>query len=107
MGGVCERFSDLQFISVESGIGWIPFALEAMDWQWRNTGLPRERPSWQLPSEYFRRQWYSCFWFERESVADTIASIGEDRVLYETDFPHATCQAPGPASVGVAARSYI
>lgn len=107
MGGVCERFPELQFISVESGIGWIPFILEAMDWQWRNTGLPGERPDWLLPSEYFRRQWYSCFWFERASVATTIESIGADRVLYETDYPHATCQAPGPASVGVSARSYI
>ena len=37
------------FVSVESGIGWIPFALDALDWQWKNCGVadraPRVRPA--------------------------------------------------------------
>ena len=48
-GGICHRFPDLNFVSVESGIGWIPFALEALDWQWKNCGVadraPRVRPA--------------------------------------------------------------
>jgi len=31
--GVLERFPDLKIVSVESGIGWIPFFLEALDYQ--------------------------------------------------------------------------
>ena len=69
-GGICHRFPDLDFVSVESGIGWIPFALAALDWQWQNCGVPAEHPEYDLlPSEYFRRQIYGCFWFERDTAA--------------------------------------
>ena len=42
--GICHRFPDLKFVSVESGIGWLPFLLEAMDWQWVNSGCPGGAP---------------------------------------------------------------
>jgi hypothetical protein len=67
-GGICQRFPSLNFVSVESGIGWIPFFLEAMDWQWKKYGLHKFHPDRLLPSEYFRRQFYSCFWFERATI---------------------------------------
>jgi predicted TIM-barrel fold metal-dependent hydrolase len=107
IGGVCERFPKLNFVSVESGVGWIPFLLETMDWQWANVGFAKNRPAAPIPSEIFRRQWYSCFWFERGTVGPAIEAMGVDHVLYETDFPHSNSQAPGPASPGVAAREYI
>ena len=59
-GGVCHRFPDLTFVSVESGVGWLPSALETFDWQWRNggvrTGAPRVRPAAErvLPSPDLR-----------------------------------------------------
>jgi predicted TIM-barrel fold metal-dependent hydrolase len=106
-GGICERFPNLSFVSVESGVGWVPFLLEAMDWQWENCGLRVEHPDNLLPSEYFRRQFYACFWFERGTLPAAIKSVGEDNILYETDFPHPTSQSPGPASAGVPAKVYI
>src|SRR5262249_40426911 len=30
--GVCHRYPRLNFVSVESGVGWIPFVLESMNW---------------------------------------------------------------------------
>jgi predicted TIM-barrel fold metal-dependent hydrolase len=30
-----------------------------------------------------------------------------DRILFETDFPHPTCQSPGPATEGRAAKEYL
>ena len=51
-----------------------------------------------LPSEYFARQIYSCFWFERASAATAIEQLGADHVMFETDFPHPTGITPGPAS---------
>src|SRR6202022_3368215 len=41
-GGVCHRFPRLNFVSVESGIGWIPFTVAAMDWQWKGSGVTVE-----------------------------------------------------------------
>jgi predicted TIM-barrel fold metal-dependent hydrolase len=107
-GGVCHRFPDLNFVSVESGIGWIPFALDSLDWQWLNCGVPKEHPEYELlPSEYFKRQIYGCFWFERETALFAIERLGTDNILYETDFPHPTSMSPGPASSAVAPPEYL
>ena len=94
---LCERFPTLNFVSVESGCGWIPFMIEALDWQWMNSGAAREHPHHELPSTYFRRQVYGSFWFEQESFRRTIELI-PDNLMFETDYPHPTALCPGPAS---------
>jgi len=95
-GGVCHRFPRTKFVSVESGAGWIPSALETFDWQWRNAGVWAEHPEYDLlPSEYFRRQIYGCFWFEQGGLQTALHTLA-DNLLYETDYPHPTCMAEGP-----------
>jgi uncharacterized protein len=107
-GGVCHRFPNLKFVSVESGVGWVPYALHHLDWQWKNCGVPQEHPEYDLlPSEYFTRQMYGCFWFESATVKAAIDQLGADWILYESDFPHPTSMAPGPATVAVEPREYI
>lgn len=107
-GGICHRFPDLDFVSVESGIGWIPFALEGLDWQWKNCGVCEEHPEYDLlPSEYFERQIYGCFWFERDSAVLAIDLMGADNILYETDFPHPTSMSPGPATTAQRPDDYL
>jgi uncharacterized protein len=107
-GGICHRFPDLSFVSVESGVGWIPFALDALDWQWKNCGVAQEHPDYDLlPSEYFARQIYGCFWFEEEGALYALDRLGPGNVLYETDFPHPTSMSPGPASAAVAPNIYL
>ncbi len=93
--GICHRFPNLKFVSVESGIGWIPFLLEAMDWQWLGSGVREEHPEYDLlPSEYFKRQVYACFWFETTAPQRLLDVIGHKNVLFETDFPHPTSLFP-------------
>jgi predicted TIM-barrel fold metal-dependent hydrolase len=107
-GGVCHRFPDLNFVSVESGVGWIPFALDALDWQWKNCGVALEHPEYDLlPTEYFKRQIYGCFWFEHETARFAIEYLGDDNILYETDFPHPTSMSPGPATTAISPRDFI
>jgi predicted TIM-barrel fold metal-dependent hydrolase len=107
-GGVCQRFPRLKFVSVESGVGWVPFLLEGMDWQFHNSGAHIEHPELELlPSEYFARQIYSCFWFERASARAAIEQLGADHVMFETDFPHSTGITPGPASAALAPRDHL
>jgi len=107
-GGICHRFPKLDFVSVESGIGWIPFALDALDWQWKNCGVALEHPEYDLlPSEYFKRQIYGCFWFEHATALATIDILGPDNIFYETDFPHPTSMSPGPATAAVNPKDYI
>jgi predicted TIM-barrel fold metal-dependent hydrolase len=105
-GGVCHRFPELKLVSVESGAGWIPAALETFDWQWRNGGVRMEHPEYDLvPSEYFQRQVYGCFWFEEQAALDAIAQY-PDNILFETDYPHPTCQHPGPKTPAQRPRDY-
>ena len=107
ISGICHRHPKLNFVSVESGVGWVPYVLEAVDWQWLNSGCRDEHPEMDLlPSEYFKRQVYGCFWFEKESARHTMQMI-PDNLLYETDFPHPTSMSPGPASVASNPKHYI
>ncbi|MCU1461702.1 MAG: putative amidohydrolase [Acidimicrobiales bacterium] len=94
---ICARHPGLNFVSVESGCGWLLFLLEALDWQWENTGAHLAFPEREFPSVYFRRQVYGSFWFERDSMRRTIGAL-PDNVMFETDFPHPTSLCPGPAS---------
>jgi predicted TIM-barrel fold metal-dependent hydrolase len=104
--GVCHRFPKLDLVSVESGASWVIFAIEAFDWQWKNNGVASEHPEYDLlPSEYFRRQIYACFWFEELGVQRAI-EIFPDNLMFETDFPHPTSMSPGPASSAVRPRDY-
>ena len=83
-------------MSVESGVGWIPSFLEALDYQQRESA-PGSMDTLSLrPSEYFRRQVYGCFWFEHQSVPAAIEALGVERILFETDYPHPTCLYPDP-----------
>jgi predicted TIM-barrel fold metal-dependent hydrolase len=105
-GGICHRFPRLKFVSVESGVGWIPGVLETFDWQWRNSGVPGEHPEYDLlPTEYFRRQIYGCFWFETAGARWAIDQY-PDNILYETDYPHPTCQHPGPRTLARYPRDF-
>jgi predicted TIM-barrel fold metal-dependent hydrolase len=89
--GVLPRFPELKFVSVESGIGWIPFVLEAADHSYLEA-RPGRHSEWDLlPSEYFRRQVYACYWFETVAPTKLLGDIGVDNILFETDFPHPTC----------------
>lgn len=108
LSGMCHRYPKLNFVSVESGVGWVPFLLEAMDWQWKNSGCRDEHPEMDLlPSEYFKRQVYACFWFEEKSAIKAIEAIGSENLLYETDFPHPTSMSPGPNSVAINPKDFI
>jgi predicted TIM-barrel fold metal-dependent hydrolase len=92
--GLFERCRNLKIVSVESGIGWIPFVLESIDYEWAETGSSGEQALPEPPSSYFRKHNYGCFWFEKTAPTKLIDQVGEDNVLFETDFPHPTCLYP-------------
>jgi predicted TIM-barrel fold metal-dependent hydrolase len=92
--GLCDRFPNLPFVSVESGFGYITYLLESLDWHWKGYGAHRQSP--MLPSEYFRRQCYGSFWFETQTLP--LLETYPDNFMFETDYPHPTSMSPGPAS---------
>jgi predicted TIM-barrel fold metal-dependent hydrolase len=98
LSGMFDRHPDLQMVSVESGIGWIPFILETLDYEMAENAPDELAQLKKPPSEYFRSNLYATFWFERNQgrLPELIQSVGEDRILFETDFPHPTCMYPDP-----------
>ena len=50
------------------------------------------------PSEYFKDHWHATYWFERAqgNVQAVVDSVGEDNILFSTDYPHPTCLYPSP-----------
>ena len=91
--GLLDRYEKLTFVSVESGLGWIPFTLEALDMEYRETGAVAGKLK-RMPSEYYSTNFLSCFWFERRDLSHTIKQLGAETVMFETDFPHPICLYP-------------
>jgi predicted TIM-barrel fold metal-dependent hydrolase len=93
LSGILPRYPKLRIVSVESGIGWLPFALEAIDYQFIEGGGRRTRPEFdRLPSGYFEAQVSVTFWFEEFAVRNLVGNaIPVGNVMFETDFPHPTC----------------
>jgi predicted TIM-barrel fold metal-dependent hydrolase len=88
-----DRFPNLKLVSVEGGVGWVPYLLEIADYQLDETIQPHERLGKRRPSEYFRDHWYIMFWFESFGPRH-VDEIGVKNVLLETDWPHPTCLYP-------------
>jgi predicted TIM-barrel fold metal-dependent hydrolase len=95
-GGILERHPRLKLVSVESGIGWLPFFLQSLDYQLGELTPDMANKLSLKPSEYFRRQCAGCFWFENEGLLSDIEYLGDQAVLFESDFPHPTCFYPNP-----------
>jgi uncharacterized protein len=96
--GIFDRFPKLKMVAVESGVGWIPFILETMDYELEENAPEQYAQLHRKPSEYFAHNWYATFWFEQAQgdVQGLIDKVGEDNILFETDFPHPTCLYPSP-----------
>ena len=91
--GIPLRHPRLKIVSGETGISWLPFLIEAMDFQWHeNIEAEDKRDFWQgmMPSEIYRRNFSASFWFETTALAEHIDFLGADTVMFETDFPHGT-----------------
>lgn len=90
MSDLLKNYPALKIVSVESGAGWIPYLLESLDYMSEQAGQTYE-PSLR---ERFQRSISACVFFERENIVDTIRLVGEDNVMFETDFPHPACLYP-------------
>jgi predicted TIM-barrel fold metal-dependent hydrolase len=75
---------------VESGVGWIPYLLEALEYMSIEAGLEYT----SSPTEVFRRQIYACSFFEKKNFIETVRQVGADNIMFETDFPHPACLYP-------------
>jgi predicted TIM-barrel fold metal-dependent hydrolase len=94
--GMFDRYPALKVVSVESGMGWVPFILEALDYEMDENAPDAKARMKLLPSEYFKQNIYATTWFEHRNLAALIDAVGDDNIMFETDFPHPTCLYPAP-----------
>lgn len=86
--GICERFPELRFAVVESGIGWVPWTLTAMDEAYRKHHMWARPKLEELPSTYFRRQGYASFGEDAPGLALAEEFDLVDNFMWASDYPH-------------------
>jgi len=90
--GVFERWPELKLVLVESGFTWAPSLMWRLDKAFDT--LRSEVPHLKLkPSDYIKRNvwWTSQPMDEPENrrfLADIFESLGWDRLLFSSDYPH-------------------
>ena len=83
--GALERYPGMKFVLGECGASWIPYVLARMDDEYEDQF---SHLNFSLkPSEYWHRQGYTTFQHE-STIADVIHLVGEDNVLWGSDYPH-------------------
>lgn len=83
--GVLERHPNLRIVLGESGLGWLPYALERMDHEYK--GRFQDLELKMLPSEYWRRQCKACFMTDQVGLK-LIDELGLETLLWGSDYPH-------------------
>jgi len=95
VSGRLDRHPKLKIGLIESGIGWIPFAVEALEHQFNEMLPSKAGILHRRPWEYFREHFFATYWFETIGPKLLLETIGVDNVMFETDFPHPTSLYPG------------
>lgn len=94
VSGLLDKYPKLKIGLIESGMGWIPFGIEAIEHQFDEMLADRTLAPQRRPWDYFRDNFWCTFWFETTAPKLLLETIGYDKVLFETDFPHPTALYP-------------
>ena len=86
--GVLSRFPRLRFATIEAGIGWVAWLLDAMDEAYKKHHFWVRPKLAKLPSDYFREHGFASF---QEDPAGL--GLGEstgliDNFMWGNDYPH-------------------
>jgi predicted TIM-barrel fold metal-dependent hydrolase len=99
VGGILHRFPKLRVAFLEANTGWLPFWLERIDAHWELT--PEQAPKIdRKPSEYFLSG--RCFIGmdpEEPDVPWVVKRLGEDVVVYASDYYHWDCAFPDTVKI--------
>ncbi len=84
--GLFDRFPRLKVLCVEAGCGWAPYMMDRLDEKYEHLGWTH--PLKMKPSAYFRRNLWVVAEPEERTIGAVMDLMGEDRVLWGSDFPH-------------------
>ncbi len=86
--GVPARFPGLRFGSVEAGIGWVAWALQAMDEAYLKHHMWVRPKLEMLPSDYFRKHGFATFQEDKAGLDIAREHQLVDNFMWANDFPH-------------------
>jgi len=86
-GGVLKRYPELQVISVEAYIGWLPFVAEYIDHAYRIHAYWNDLGLDEPPSHYLRRQVHATFIEDPVGLRER-HTFGVDNIMWSSDYPH-------------------
>lgn len=95
LSGVPEKFPELKLAFLEAGCGWAVYLLDRMDERWHLRGREDAPLLAKSPSEYLASGniFISCEADER-MLPETLRVLGEDVVVFASDFPHWDAEFP-------------
>lgn len=95
LSGVPEKFPELKLAFLEAGCGWAVYLLDRMDERWHLRGREDAPTLAKSPSEYLASGniFISCEADER-MLPETLRVLGEDVVVFASDFPHWDAEFP-------------
>lgn len=97
-GCVFQRFPDLKFVSVESGVGWFAFAANYMDETWQKQRYWTKSELTELPSFYMDRNVFGSFIHDRAGI-EMRHFPGAGNIMWSSDYPHSETTYPHSQSV--------
>jgi predicted TIM-barrel fold metal-dependent hydrolase len=86
--GVLARFPGLRFATIEAGIGWVPWAIQAMDEAYRKHHMFVRPKLEMLPSEYFKQHGHASFQEDAAGLDLAVSHGLVDNFLWANDYPH-------------------
>ena len=85
--GLFQKYPELRLISVESGVGWMAFAIEYMDHLFERHKFWTKSTLKDPPSFYFHRQVLATFLHDPVGVRERKV-IGVNSIMWSSDYPH-------------------
>jgi len=88
VNGVFERFPRLRVAYMEAGSAWVPAWLHRIEEHVELAGWLETPQCTKAPIEYFQRNCYVTTEPDEHLIYHAIEELGDERILFETDFPH-------------------
>jgi uncharacterized protein len=99
MDGLFDKFPRLKVVAIEAGCGWAPYAMDRLDEKYQHFSGFDLKLKLGEPSNYFRRNLWFVAEPEERTIGGALELVGEDRILWGSDFPHIDSHVDAPNQV--------
>ena len=97
--GVFDRFPALKLVAVEAGCGFAAYLMDRLDEKHNFFGSFMQPPLKLKPSEYIQRNCYFVAEPEERTIGAMLDLVGEDRILWGSDYPHVDSTLAAPTLI--------